>query len=78
MEEHKPRVVNKTKKVLEHLQRNGSITSWEAIQNYSATRLSAIIHNLRKNYIIDSVDSVFVDKYGNRGTFTKYVYGGAK
>lgn len=40
--------MTKTQKVLNHLRENGSITSWEAIQQYGATRLSAIIFNLRK------------------------------
>ena len=38
----------KTGKVLAHLQERGSITSWDAIQMYRATRLSAIIFNLRE------------------------------
>ena len=33
--------------VLWHLQNHGCITSWEAIQKYHITRLSAIIHTLR-------------------------------
>jgi|TARA_B100001094_G_scaffold245209_1_gene241641 hypothetical protein len=37
----------KTDKVLEHLKNHGEITSWEAIQMFKATRLSAIIFNLR-------------------------------
>lgn len=67
---------SKSIKVLEHLQNNGSITSWEAIENYGATRLSAIIFNLRKKHIIDSVDKIFTDKYGDTSTFTKYIYRG--
>ena len=74
---HRQRVTNKTEQVLEHLRKNGSITSWEAIEKYSATRLSAIIYNLRKNHVIDSIDSIFTDRYGNQSTFTKYVYVGA-
>lgn len=46
---------NKTELVLEHLQSKGSITSWEAIQEYKATRLSAIIFNLKKSgFVIKS------------------------
>lgn len=71
------RVTNKTELVLDYLKKNGSITSWEAIENFGATRLSAIIYNLRKNYVINSIDSIFTDRYGNQSTFTKYVYGGA-
>lgn len=37
----------KKQKVLDHLKKHGSITSWEAIQNYKATRLSGIIYELR-------------------------------
>lgn len=67
---------NKTSQVLKHLQKNGSITSWEAIQKYSATRLSAIIFNLRKHYIISSVMQEDTDRYGNNTRFARYVYQG--
>lgn len=68
--------VTKTQKVLNHLQKYGSITSWEAIDNYGATRLSAIIYNLRKHYNIESLDRTGTDRYGNEATFTKYIYCG--
>ena len=66
----------KTEQVKAHLVKNGSITSWEAIQNYGATRLSAIIHVLRhkKKWNIESKDISEVDRNGNNCTFTKYVY----
>ena len=71
--------MNKTEKVLEHLKEYGSITSMEAIENYSATRLSAIIYNLRKRgYDIVTEDIQFVDRYGNENTFGKYIYCGMK
>ena len=38
---------SKTKSVLEHLKAKGSITSWDAINKYHATRLSAIIFILK-------------------------------
>lgn len=38
----------KTDAVKAHLLKHGSITSWEAIKKYRATRLSAIIYNLKK------------------------------
>ena len=41
--------LSKLEKVKRHLLKHKSITSWEAIQNYSATRLAAIIFTLRKN-----------------------------
>ena len=41
--------------ILWHLKKHGSITSYEAIKEYGATRLSGIIFNHRKNgYNIDS------------------------
>ena len=39
--------MTKTEKVKNHLLEHKKITSWEAIQLYRATRLSAIIYNLR-------------------------------
>lgn len=67
------RSINKTEKVLEHLQKFGSITSLEAIDLYGATRLSAIIYNLRKRFCIDGEGVVCTDKYGNEAQYTKYV-----
>ena len=52
-EQNKHKPTTKTGKVLTHLQEHGSITSWDAIRLYRATRLSSIIHNLKKEgYII--------------------------
>lgn len=46
----------KQQQVLNHLQNIGSITSWEAIMKYHATRLSGIIFVLRKRgYPITSI-----------------------
>jgi hypothetical protein len=59
------------KQVLAHLQDN-PITSWEAINTYKITRLSAVIYKLRKNYTITSVweDNNKVGKDKKR--WTKY------
>lgn len=47
---------SKKSKILNHLKTYGSITSWEAIEKYRATRLSAIIKNLRnEGYHIDTI-----------------------
>ena len=59
----------KTQRVLAHLQKYGSITSWEAITQYKATRLSSIIFNLKeKGYNIESLD-----RRGDGCRFTEYV-----
>ena len=65
--------MNKTQKVLEHLQNNTGITSMDAFELYGATRLSAIIFNLRnRGYDIVNVDRDCVDRYGNTCHFVEY------
>lgn len=58
--------MTKTKAVLQHLEEFGNITSWEAIKEYGATRLSAIIFNLRHRYDMNIENETidFVDRYG--------------
>ena len=58
--------MNKTLAVKEHLEKKGHITSLEAIERYGATRLSAIIYNLRHKYGM---------KIGNKSNKTKDRYG---
>ena len=48
-QEKKPKQTQ-TSAILEHLMQYGKITSIEAFERYGATRLSAIIFRLRKNY----------------------------
>lgn len=65
--------MNKTQKVLAHLQEKRSITSWEAIKYYGATRLSGIIYNLKdKGYDITKKMEDFTDKYGDKSKFARY------
>lgn len=67
--------MTKTKAVLEHLKEHGSITSMEAFEMYGATRLSAIVFQLRKHgHAIVSKDERTKDRYGHMVTFTRYVY----
>lgn len=62
----------KYEKVLEHLKKHGSITSWEAITKYRATRLSDIIFRLRKEgHIIETLPEKNTD---GAGTHAKYIY----
>lgn len=69
MEEKK----TKTQKVLEHLQTKGTITSWEAIQLYRATRLSDIIFKLKKkNHTIVTEQCTGAD--GIRYARYRYIY----
>jgi|9_EtaG_2_1085328.scaffolds.fasta_scaffold123607_2 hypothetical protein len=48
--------LNKSKAILVHLLRYGTIDTWQAITKYKATRLSSIIYNLRmQGYDIESI-----------------------
>lgn len=65
------------KAVQQHLHTFGSITSWEAIERYGATRLSAIIYNLRKAGLdIETTNLTVKNRYGNATTVAKYVLRG--
>ena len=67
---------NKSKLCKDYLMDNGSITSWEAIDKFGATRLASIIHNLRKaGYEIKTDTILFTDRYGNQGSYAKYTIG---
>ena len=46
--------VTKTSLILRHLKEHGRISSMDAFERYKATRLSAVIFNLRKDYIMDT------------------------
>jgi hypothetical protein len=73
VETPKKEKVTKTSMVLAHLTFSSSITSLEAIKLFSATRLSAIIHTLRKrghNIVTTSLKTK--DKYGNTVVYGKY------
>ena len=71
-EQNKHKPTTKTGKVLKHLQEQGSITSWDAIQLYRVTRLAAVILNLKQEgYQIQSVNE---SKDGTH--WTRYVYQG--
>lgn len=67
--------MNKTKAVLLHLEEKGHINSWEAIKEYGATRLSAIIYNLRHHYDLDIVNETveFVDRFGTKSHYDNYI-----
>lgn len=64
---------SKIRKVENHLLEKGNITSWEAIKQYKATRLSAIIFDLRKKY---DIDTVMIESDGSR--YGRYYLRGKK
>ena len=59
--------------VLKHLQSKKYITSWEAIENYGITRLSAVIFNLRETgWDIQDKWVVEYNRYGQKTRFKRY------
>lgn len=61
------------KEVLKHLQVHKTITSMQAINLYGATRLSAIIYNLRDaGYNIKTNKKTAKNRYGNAVTYAEY------
>lgn len=57
-----------------HLQQHGSITSWEAITEYGAPRLSAIIFNLQKEGMtFTKKGEKHPNKFGRKVSVTRYV-----
>ena len=65
--------MTKTQAVLDWLKTHASISSMDAIQNFGATRLSAIIFNLRKKgYNIETVKCEGTDRFGNKMQFARY------
>ncbi len=60
-------------RILCHLKEYGSITSWEAIEQYGCTRLSHYIYLLRKDgYVINSTVEKGTNRFGNMVHFYKY------
>jgi hypothetical protein len=69
--------LQKTKmlQVKKHLIEKGTIDSWTAIELYGATRLSAIIFNLRMSgHNIDSIPRTAYDRNQELCNFTTYKY----
>lgn len=63
--------------VLQYFKENGSLTSMEAFEKFGATRLAAIVFDLRcKGHIIETHDMAGKNRYGETCIFAKYVYKG--
>lgn len=69
--------LSQTDEILAHLQQYGTITSLQAITQYGATRLSAIIFDLRKDgHIIEIKSKTAKNRRGTNTTFAEYHYHG--
>ncbi len=64
----------KSGQVKNHLLEKGTIDSWTAISAYGATRLSAIIFNLRRRGMnIISQPATVIDRNNNLCNFVNYI-----
>lgn len=64
-------------RILRHLETFGHITSWEAIQEYSCTRLSHYIYMARKNgYVIHNEVVKTKNRFGEHTHYVRYVLKG--
>lgn len=70
MSKNKPTKKNKTQMVTNHLKSKKTITSWQAINLYKATRLSAIIFNLKNKGM--KIESIGMEKKEDDGSTTRY------
>lgn len=71
----KDEVRSQSDAILWHLQEYKSITTWEAIKEYGVTRLSAYIHNLRRDgHTIDSIPMKVKTRFGRQTSVSKYQY----
>lgn len=69
--------MNQRTAVLAHLQKFGTITSWEAIEKFGATRLSDIIYDLRKaGYKIENLWETHINRFGTPSRIVRYIYQG--
>ena len=68
--------MNKTKAILEHLQTHKTLTSWDAIQLYRATRLSGVINRLRTGRYGKMYDIETKMHYEADDPYGEYIYHG--
>lgn len=63
--------------LVDYMQKNGSITSKEAFEEFGVTRLAACVFDLRKlGYVIDTVMMETTTRFGEATRYAKYVYRG--
>jgi len=66
------RLYSQKNKVLDHLKSKKSITSWQAFESYSITRLSSLILRLRNDG--HQIETVMINENGDRVSYAKYIY----
>lgn len=67
-------MINQCARVIRHLQDHGSITSWEAMQEYGIMRLASRISELKaQGYPIKTEWVTDKNRYGEKVRYVKYV-----
>lgn len=64
--------------ILNHLQKEGSITPLQALREYGVYRLSDCIFRLREAHEIKTIQQTSIGKFKNKVKYAKYVYHGIK
>lgn len=60
-------------RILDHLEKYGTITSWEAIRDYGCTRISEYIRQLRADgYLIINVTEKGTNRFGEKTNWVRY------
>lgn len=60
-------------RALDYMMENGSITSWDAYEAFGCTRLSSVIHRLRKDGFPIVTETVYgKDRFGEPMNYAKY------
>lgn len=67
-------MINQCARIIRHLQDRGSITSWEAMQEYGIMRLASRISELKaQGYPIKTEWVTDKNRYGEKVRYVKYV-----
>lgn len=64
--------MTQSKRVLDYMRQYGSITTLEAFRDLGITRLSGVIFDLRKSYVINSKTERSRNRYGEKTSYSRY------
>lgn len=64
--------MTQSKRVLDYMRKYGSITTLEAFRDLGITRLSGVIFDLRKSYVISSKTEQSRNRYGEKTSYSRY------
>ena len=63
--------MTQSKRVLGYMRQYGSITTLEAFRDLGITRLSGVIFDLRKSYVINSKTEQSRNRYGEKQSYNR-------